>query len=103
MRILSFHNAAGGSRYTNLENSALHRVDWSEKLDSRHAVLYGVLKADEENDESQVSPVRWLWNAETVKQDRQTTIVRCLLPVELQNDTRRVLPDLNERLKNYKR
>ncbi|MDG2389024.1 MAG: hypothetical protein P8M30_06865 [Planctomycetaceae bacterium] len=103
MRILSFHSAAGGSRYTNLENSALHRVDWSEKLDSRHAVLYGVLKADEQDDESQVSPVRWLWNGESVRQDRQTTIVRCLLPVELQNDTRRVLPDLNERLKNYKR
>jgi len=100
LRILSFHDAAGGSGYTSLENSALHRIDWSEKLDSRHAVLYGVLKS---KDASAESPVRWLWNGESVRQDRQTTIVRCLLPVELQNDTRRVLPDLNERLKNYKR
>ncbi|MBD3674967.1 MAG: hypothetical protein HUJ26_15730 [Planctomycetaceae bacterium] len=95
LRMLSFHDAAGGSRYTNLENSALDQLDWTRYLDSRHAVLYGVLKSEERS-----NLVTWTWNGETVRHDRQTTVVRCLLPVEVQNDARRELPDLDEILKN---
>lgn len=100
LRMLSFHNAAGGTAYTNLENSALSRLDWTRYLDSRHAVLYGVLQTPES---SAPKVVHWTWNGKAVQQDHHTTVVRCLLPVELQNDSRRELPDLDEILKNRKK
>lgn len=91
IRMLSFHEAAGGQDYTRLQNSALERFDWSPYLHPHQAVLYGVLRTADAKPQA----VNWTLNGETVRQDSQTTIVRCLLPVKLKNDSRRVLPELD--------
>jgi hypothetical protein len=93
LRMLSFHEAAGGQDYTRLKNTALHRLDWSPYLHPRRAVLYAVLEMPEENNTRNVN---WTLNGNSVRRDSHTTIVRCLLPVKLKDDERRELPKLDE-------
>lgn len=92
IRMLSFHEIAGGQDYTRLQNSALHRLDWSPSLHPYRAVLYAVLETADRKSQ----PVNWSLNVGHGDDDTHTTIVRCLLPVKLKNDARRVLPELKK-------
>lgn len=90
LKILTFHEAAGGKAYTGLTNHALRNLDWSRLLDEEHAVLYGRLDYD------LARPVEWEWNDSPAELGRRTVIVRFYLPVTLDQDTRRDLPKLDD-------
>lgn len=90
LRILSFHEAAGGKNYTGLNNHASSDLDWSRLLDEQHAVLYGSLDAEI------AQPVEWSWNDSPATLGQRTVIVRFYLPVTLEQDTRRELPKLDD-------
>lgn len=73
--ILCFHEYAGGSGYTLLQNDVLEQMDWSHLLRLGEAVLFGRVER---------SPVEIKIDdrASSVSQDhRQTTFIRCALPV----------------------
>jgi hypothetical protein len=90
LRILAFHEAAGGKAYTGLNNHALRNLDWSRLLDEEHAVLYGRLDYD------LARPVEWTWNDSPAELGRRTVLVRFYLPVTLDQDTRQDLPKLDD-------
>lgn len=75
MPILCFHEYAGGSNYTHLENYVLDEMDWSHHLRMGEAVLYGRI-------ERPAVEIR-LDGAEcsTGDEHRNSTYIRCLLPV----------------------
>ena len=73
LRILTFHNEVGGTKYTGLTNRLLETEDLSHLLKLGRAVLFGRLKAPVATvqlDGKQISP------------DRETTFVRIVLPVK---------------------
>ncbi|RMG42068.1 MAG: hypothetical protein D6725_00230 [Planctomycetota bacterium] len=82
MRILTFHEAAGGKSYTRLNNYAYDALDLSGLLDHRRAVLFGVLDAD--------APAARI-DGSAVAAARQYTFVRLVLPVRQQAETPRTL------------
>ncbi len=75
MPILCFHEYAGGSNYTQLQNNVLDEMDWSHHLRMGEAVLFGRI------DRAVVGVS--LDGTETSGQSdhRNTTFIRCLLPV----------------------
>ncbi|MCA9098361.1 MAG: hypothetical protein KDA36_08245, partial [Planctomycetaceae bacterium] len=75
MPILCFHEYAGGSNYTELQNNVLEEMDWSHHLRMGEAVLYGRINRA-------VVGVS-LDGTETSGQaeHQNATFIRCLLPV----------------------
>ena len=88
VRILTFHDAVGGERYTGLTNNAFNREDFSHLLKLGRAILFGRVS----------QPLTTIdQDRQTLEPDRQTSFVRLILPVarsgELLNNLRRVVPD----------
>ncbi len=82
IRMLTFHEAAGGKSYTRLNNYSCDEMDLSGLLDHRRAVLFGVLDADDDSIRIDGEPVRAA---------RQHVFVRLVLPVEQDSQTPRSL------------
>ena len=77
MRMLTFHQEAGGTAYTGLENGALRTYDWTPLLDLDRAVLVGRIRR----------PVmRWTVDGKPLEPETKVTIVRLLLPVRKTHD-----------------
>lgn len=73
LRILTFHNEVGGTKYTGLTNRLLEKEDLSHLLKLGRAILFGRLN----------SPVASLqMNGKEINPDRETTFVRIVLPVK---------------------
>ncbi len=84
MRMLTFHDAAGGPFYTKLENNALSQLDLSSMLHLDRAVLFGsidVPASDVQIDGQSVQPTRHIG------------FIRFLLPVDRKEVVRRELPN----------
>jgi hypothetical protein len=73
LRMLTFHNEAGGALYTGLGNGALRQFDWSPLLDLNRAVLIGRIRRP---------LTRWKVDGEAVDPDQGFAFVRILLPVK---------------------
>ena len=72
VRMLTFHQAAGGSAYTGLNHARLHTLDLSELMQLGRAVLVGRVK----------TPVsRLLVNDQNVETAELNTYVRIIVPV----------------------
>jgi hypothetical protein len=72
LRILSFHEAAGGSSYTTLQNQTLARWDFSRLLPLNRAVLFGRIKSP---------ATQFSLNGQPAAADEHETFVRIVLPV----------------------
>lgn len=73
VRMISFHQAAGGQEYTGLQNSMLRELDLSEHAtDLNRAVLFGRLETP---------AARLELNGHDVEPERHFTFVRVVLPV----------------------
>ena len=73
LRMVTFHNEAGGSLYTGLGNGALRAFDWSPLLDLNRAVLIGRVRR---------APTRWKIDGQAVEPQQSSTYVRIALPVK---------------------
>jgi hypothetical protein len=73
LRMLTFHNEAGGTLYTGLGNGALRHFDWSPLLDLNRAVLIGRIRRP---------LTHWKVDGEAVDPDQSFAFVRILLPVK---------------------
>jgi hypothetical protein len=73
LRMLTFHNEAGGTVYTGLGNGALRQFDWSPLLDLNRAVLVGRVRRP---------LTRWKVDGQAVEPDQSFTFVRVVLPVK---------------------
>ncbi|MDB5385142.1 MAG: hypothetical protein JWM11_788, partial [Planctomycetaceae bacterium] len=73
MRMLSFHQAAGGREYTGLRHDVLEGLDLSQQLRIGRAVLMGRLRK---------SSVQWNVDGQPVVDSDSVTYVRMVLPVE---------------------
>lgn len=71
-RMLTFHEAAGGAKYTGLKNQTLGRSDLSPLLGLRRAVLFGRLSTP---------ATEFTIDSEPARSDAQATFVRIVLPV----------------------
>ncbi len=91
VRTLSFHNAAGGTNYTQLKNHFLQHLDLSLQLRLGQAVLFGRIQ----------QPVSQLQIKTAKKIEtpvlQSDTFVRILLPVKKTIETNTPLPDFNEK------
>jgi len=88
LQILTFHEEAGGERYTGLTNQMLDDEDCSRLLKLGRAVFLGRLE----------QPVATIsQDGAAVKTDRRTTFVRLILPVAPPNETiqnlKRLVPE----------
>ena len=85
LRMLTFHEAAGGRKYTGLDNFPLERLDLSRLLPLNRAVLLGRIKSPAAEvalgDEGTSEP-------QTVAPTQTHTFVRIVLPVQSQVDSR---------------
>jgi hypothetical protein len=80
LRILSLHEAAGGTRYTGLTNNLLQDMDFSRAIDLNTAVLFGEIDV----------PVGTLsLDGTKLTPTRSRTFVRIMLPVERSERSRR--------------
>ena len=88
VRMLTFHNEVGGTKYTGLTNRLLETEDLSRLLKLGRAVLFGRLNspvADVQLDGKQISP------------DREITFIRIVLPVKkIGSDIKRHLEHLDK-------
>ena len=83
LRMVTFHDVAGGSSYTGLTNQSLDRLDFSPLLTLDRAVLFGRMEA----------PAAQLnLDDEPTNATRQWTFVRLVMPVERKDVLRRELP-----------
>ncbi|MFK7821192.1 MAG: hypothetical protein AB8G99_20930, partial [Planctomycetaceae bacterium] len=80
LRILSLHEAAGGTRYTGLTNHLLQDMDFSQAIDLNTAVLIG---------EIDVPAGTVSLDGTELKATRSRTFVRIMLPVERSERSRR--------------
>ncbi len=87
MRMLTFHEAAGGTSYTGLQNSDLEKFDLSNMLNMHRAVLFGRVN---------LAAVDPQINGEAIEPTRQVAFVRLLLPVVEKTVIRRALPDFGD-------
>lgn len=76
LQVLSFYKIAGGETYSGLKNHSMRTHDLSHLVDSNKAILFGQL--DTPSSEYQV-------DGEIVPNARQTSFVRIVLPVDIQN------------------
>jgi len=97
MRMISFHDAAGGTRYTGLSNQVLQNLDFSADIRLDRAVLFGRL-SDHPN-----WSLGYQRDGQTVEPDRKDIFVRLVLPVNRLTSQMQSLPDFDEaRNKNKK-
>lgn len=73
LQMLTFHEEAGGTKYTGLTNTLLHDFDLSRELRLGRAVLFG--RIDRPAAQPHV-------NGEAVEPSHQATFIRIVLPVE---------------------
>mgnify|MGYP002623158504 FL=1 len=87
LRMISFHDAAGGSVYTGLSNSALSQLDLSPLLELNRAVVFGRIEL----------PVTTLTiNGAEQTPVRRETFVRIILPVQRSTTIERTLPNFKD-------
>jgi hypothetical protein len=88
LRILTFHNEVGGTKYTGLTNRLLEKEDLSHLLKLGRAILLGRLN----------SPIASLQlNGKEISPDREATFVRIVLPVKkLNSELRPMLERLDK-------
>jgi hypothetical protein len=84
VRMLTFHQAAGGSSYTRLRDDQLQELDLSLQLRMGRAVLFGRLKSNSP------AAARVVVDGQALNPAAQATYIRCVLPVE-----HIALPELN--------
>jgi hypothetical protein len=72
-RMITFHDAAGGSGYTALRNDPLARWDLSRLLELNRAVLFGRID---------LPAVIYRVDGQEISPRQRTTFVRIVLPVE---------------------
>lgn len=87
VRILSFHRKVGGKQYTGLDNFAFRNIDLSDRLQLRQAVLFGRLD---------VSPTKLQIQDHEVQEDRQATLIRIVLPVQVTREEETFFSDGRE-------
>ena len=76
VRMIGFHEAAGGQKYTGLQNSMFRELDLSEHAtDLNRAVLFGRIETP---------AARLQFNGSEIEPDRHFTFVRAVFPVELE-------------------
>ncbi len=90
-RMLTFHDEAGGTKYTGLTNRLLEEEDLSHLLKLGRAILFGHLNGSA----SLLSITNGLSRAESVKPNRETTFVRLVFPVTKIGDEPRQLESLD--------
>jgi hypothetical protein len=73
LRMLTFHNEAGGTVYTGLGNGALRQFDWSPLLDLNRAVLVGRVRRPS---------TRWKVDGQSIEPEQSFAFVRIVLPVK---------------------
>ncbi len=83
MRMLTFHDAAGGRKYTGLMNQSLRQLDFSSFLHLDRAVLFGKIN---------VASAELQLDGTSVKPTNHVAFVRFLLPVERKEVIRDSLP-----------
>src|SRR5690606_13927610 len=71
--VTSFYQALGGEGYTGLRNESLQRLDLSETIQLKRAVLFGRLN---------LSAVQFQLNGQPLSPQNQSVMVRIILPVE---------------------
>jgi hypothetical protein len=87
-RMITFHEAAGGERYTGLSNSLLSELEMSALAQAGRGVLVGELE---------VPLTHVVVDGSTQPATRQTTLIRLVLPVEqVDRISPNQLPKLNE-------
>lgn len=88
LRIMTFHNEVGGTKYTGLTNRLLEKEDLSHLLKLGRAVLFGRLDAS-------VASVQM--NGTDVAPNRESTFIRLVLPVtKVGSDNRTTLERLDK-------
>jgi len=85
-RMLTFHEEAGGTKYTGLTNRLLEGEDLSHLLKLGRAILFGRLNG---------SAGRISLDAKDLKPNRETTFVRLVFPVTKISEAPRVLESLD--------
>jgi hypothetical protein len=86
VRMLTFHEAAGGKSYTGLDNQQLFEHDLTQLLRLDRAVLFGKIEP---------SVTRLELDGVAVEPARQTAIVRIVLPVDRKESAQK-LPKLSK-------
>ena len=97
-RMLTFHEEAGGTKYTGLTNRLLDDEDLSHLIRLGRAILFGRLNGSTSSLSIQQSTGRStqdLSRLENVKPNRETTFVRLVFPVTKIGDTPRQLESLD--------
>jgi hypothetical protein len=82
VRILSFHESAGGKEYTTLTNHLLQALDFSAQVRTNRAVLFGRIA---------VKGSAFALDEENIEPSRHAAYVRILLPVERSRAERKAL------------
>ncbi|WP_145110005.1 DUF4350 domain-containing protein [Gimesia panareensis] len=87
LKMLTFHETAGGFGYTGLSNIAAEQLDLTEQLRLGRAVLFARLGTP-------LSQVQL--DDESLSQDQQDTYLRVVIPVKRSNEIQYELPSLEE-------
>ena len=87
MRILTFHEAAGGKDYTGLDNSSLSYLDLSKMLTLDRAVLFGRIN---------FPAAELIVDGESDAETTHTVFVRIVMPVRKDTYIPGELPDLSQ-------
>lgn len=88
LKILTYHETAGGFGYTGLSNIAAEQLDLTEQLRLGRAVLFARLGKP-------ISQVKL--DDEALSQDEQDTYLRVVIPVTRSSDIQYELPSLDEK------
>lgn len=98
VRMLTFHEEAGGTKYTGLSNRLLEEEDLSHLLKLGRAILFGRLNGSasslsiQQSNDGSTSPQPKL---DQTKPNRETTFVRLVFPVTKTSEAPRVLESLD--------
>ena len=90
LKILTFHQAAGGESYTGVRHDFLHELDLSSQLRLGRAVLFGRIRH---------AASEWTVNGEKRAAEAPLTFVRLVLPVQQLEESTRTLVKPDEGLK----
>ena len=92
LRMLSFHQAAGGKAYTGLDHAQLSQLELTDLMDSGRAVLIGRIVTPAN---ANVQPAVVSIDGETSVPGTRETFVRIVLPVkQVPSDTNQELPKI---------
>ncbi|TWT50019.1 hypothetical protein KOR42_37030 [Thalassoglobus neptunius] len=86
LRILTFHTVTGGREYSTLSNQTLGELDLSQQIELGKAVLFGRMERGATN---------YTINGETPEYEDRDTIVRIILPVQVDEAALNAPPDPN--------